>query len=909
MIESFDLLDLSITLTPTPAEAPANVLASMMLRCEALGLYYEAGLLTDPLTPQEHADLRWYLEEYLQWPYAEFASRGKRIEARLADMGKRLYQTVFGGALDLVQSWQLQPAQRRQISIVSTVPAALSLPWELLHDERGYLVLRTQHPVSLLRRLEQRSLGALLTRFVPPLRVLVVTARPSGTNFLDPCSLARELLDAVQPQIDAGAIDVEFLRPPTRAALRKRLQDKTRPVHLLHFDGHGVFAGPFEAQQTLRKQDGAQGMLAFENEQGKLDLVPAEDLVQILQDSGIKLVVLDACQSAMSSADDAFSSVAARLIQGGIDATIAMSSSVLVVTSTRFFARFYRELAAGTPVPLAQERARQDLFDDPHRHLSRLRPHEEGQPVTLYDWWLPHYYQQRPLTLQATKAPRKRQAASPSTQPPHFNEALPPAPRYHFSGRAWELLQIERHLFRQRLVVLSGFGGVGKTALAREVADWLTRTGMYQGACFVSFEGGRSSASSVLSQLGFLLGVYDGTYTPDDPKAALRQLQPVLKTQRILVIADNLESILPGGEAPLEAEERTLLWDVLLELQRLGAGLLLTSRSTAFGDGRLAEGARVVHLPLAGLEPDAAYALASSLLESLHIDRSRAPYDLIREVLRQLDHHPLAIQLVLPALRSLTLAEIQHDFAALLPKFTDDAETGRNRSLVASLEYSLARLSPKQRALLPRLAVFEGGAMEDDLLAITEISETIWAGLRLSLEQAALLTVESLEGVKYPFLHFHPVLIPFLRGQSEASDEALQARYVQQYFQVSVYYYQQDYRSPVSVRAVVQREWPNLRRALLAMLEAGDLQRAVGMTDNISQFLRYFGSYREQAQLQQRLSQAMRSQRPPAEGTLTRTDYLYESVLGERELQEGRLQAAITRFHALLVNDLPSEQL
>src|SRR5262249_22606509 len=147
-------------------------------------------------------------------------------------------------------------------------------------------------------------------------------------------------------------------------------------------------------------------------------------------------------------------------------------------------------------------------------------------------------------------------------------------------------------------------------------------------------------------------------------------------------------------------------------------------------------------------------------------DRRRSQYEQLRDLLQQLDYHPLSIQLVLPALRTYNLAQIQQDFVALLPKFTDDAETGHNRSLLVSLLYSLQRLNEEQREFLLRLAVFEGGTLENRLLAITEIAEANWAELRPALEQAALLTVEPLEGVKFPFLHFHPVLIPFLRRQT-----------------------------------------------------------------------------------------------------------------------------------------------
>src|SRR5262249_16646127 len=161
----------------------------------------------------------------------------------------------------------------------------------------------------------------------------------------------------------------------------------------------------------------------------------------------------------------------------------------------------------------------------------------------------------------------------------------------------------------------------------------------------------------------------------------------------------------------------------------------------------------------------------------LRIDRRRSQYQQLRELLPQLGHHPLSIQLVLPALRTSSLTKIQQDFVALLPQFTDDAETGRNRSLLTSLQYSLRRLSEQQRMLLPRLWVFEGGAMEDDLKVIAKIAETDWAELRSALEQTALLTVEQIEGVSPPFLHFHPVLIPFLRGEALARDEGLELRY------------------------------------------------------------------------------------------------------------------------------------
>src|SRR5437870_4126894 len=112
MSQSLDLLDLSITLTPPPQGFPPEVLATITLRCDPLGLSHTGDLLKDPLASQEREDLRWYLEEYWQWPFEGFAERGKRVEALLPLVGKRLYKAMFGSsfqATSLLQAWRLRP--------------------------------------------------------------------------------------------------------------------------------------------------------------------------------------------------------------------------------------------------------------------------------------------------------------------------------------------------------------------------------------------------------------------------------------------------------------------------------------------------------------------------------------------------------------------------------------------------------------------------------------------------------------------------------------------------------------------------------------------------------------------------------------------------------------------------------
>lgn len=884
------LPDLYVTLTSPPSEAPVGVIASSTLRCELLGLSHEGDLLTDPLTQQERRDLRWYLEEYWLWPYEGFAQRGKEVEALLVEVGRRLYRSVFGSpqARNIMQQWNAQESQLRSINIVSEVPAALSLPWELLHDGQHFLSLRPDQPVSIVRRLPLHEQTNQQTTFAPPLRILLVTAQPERMGFVDPRGIARELYDELQAQSETGTIELEFLRPPTLEALRSRLRLRKRPVHVLHFDGHG----------TVGQGEMNQGMLAFENAEGQLDAVEAQVLARLLQDSDVRLAVLTACQSAMGSEEDPFSSIAAQLIHYGLDAVIAMSTNVLVASTTRYAEAFYHALATGSSVSIAHEQARRALYANPHRHLQPRHQDEAGTPIQLRDWWMPHLYLQRALSFQLTQPAQrgKKQQGVPLSL--RLNKEMPSVPRYGFRGRARELLKLERWLLQGKVVVVSGFGGIGKTALAREAADWLTRTKLYERACFVSFEHG-GDAIMLLSVLGQFLGISDGHYNPHESTSALAQLAPVLKKKRTLLIADNLESILPGGEAPLASELRTQLWDIFLALAHMRVGVLLISRDTAFGESRFVSDSHVALLPLRGLRPNDAYILASHLLDDLAIDPVCAPYSEVRDLLVQLDHHPLAIQLVLPALRNVSLSAIRTDFAALLPTFMDDTETGRNRSLLASLQYSLQRLSQEQQTLLSRLAQFEGGASEDTLLAITEISENEWTRLLPALEQSALVTREQVhKKVSVPFLHFHPVLTFFLRSQLSIEDGALQRRYTQHYYALAQRLYFEDLRNPHPVRPLARRELPNFRRAIRLLLETGQVPAAIEMVNHLARFLTIFGLGYERDEMRRRVSAATLNLQKT--GVLARAEYQHESGLGEDEFRKGNISAAKAHFAVLL---------
>ena len=327
----------------------------------------DSGLLpfANPVTDKDRSDIRWYIETYGAHSLADpDDEEAQRIRARLPEIGKQLFEAVFGGgnraAARLFNRFQDVDEEHRMLTIDSQTAAILSLPWELLHDPCGVFLFREEPHISVRRRISGATGGraAFPVQPKPALHLLFVVSRPSDAGFIDPRADPRAVLDALEEHA-VGRVTWEFLRPATLNALHQRLKDDTKPpVDILHFDGHGVFrqVSEEEAQQNPqlfgksihseiqreRRARGAPdndapvgiGFLLFEQEDGSSHLISAEDLHNNLFRAKVGLVILSACQSAaLDTEGDPMASVAGRLTATGIPAILAMTHSVLVATT------------------------------------------------------------------------------------------------------------------------------------------------------------------------------------------------------------------------------------------------------------------------------------------------------------------------------------------------------------------------------------------------------------------------------------------------------------------------------------------------------------------------------------------------------------------------------------------------
>jgi tetratricopeptide (TPR) repeat protein len=707
------------------------------------------------LTPEDYADLRWYLEEYMDLPIGGSVLRARRVEGLLSDWGRGLYRAVFdyGDHRDLIRDF-LRAAPPRLLTIASSHGDILRLPWELLADERGAL---TRRDVTIRRQLETVRQPLPYTVHTP-LRLLLVVSRPDNAGFIDPRHSSRALLDALTTLGDN--VQVEFCRPPTLARLEEMLADSHGAYDIVHFDGHGTY------DRLL-----GLGLLLFEKPQqpgqARVDADPvrADRLGHLLARYTIPLVILEACRSSEVH-DVALRAVAPRLIEAGVGSVIAMSYAVHVEAAKILLARFYRDLARGHSIGQAMEGGRAALLVQPERWLE-YGP--QGRTIQLDDWFLPQLYQRGhdpPLVGPAapaaspgtaTEAPERARAHFPTGQD---SGAFPRAPLYQFHGRTRELYALERAFATDRAVLLHAMGGMGKTALAREAGAWLTRTGLFaDGACFVRFE-----QPVTAERLAQVLGTYlEGHAFESRPQAEqLARARQLFQERQVLMVWDNFESVLETFDDALpmgsNAEERTCLVALYRDWTEDPAGrgrLLITCRPREAG----LPGVR--RMELAGLaRPDSLYLLAQVLRKhDTALDDARFDAEALKALLDVLGDHPLSIEMVGPHLRQLTPAQIVQRFHELLPQFTGDAEVECNRSLLASLRFSTDRLSTQAQAALPWLGLFRGGVFEDNLLDVSQMEAALWEGVRVELEDTALLRVEADIMINdRPYLRLHPTL-------------------------------------------------------------------------------------------------------------------------------------------------------
>lgn len=453
-----------------------------------------------------------------------------------------------------------------------------------------------------------------------------------------------------------------------------------------------------------------------------------------------------------------------------------------------------------------RERLAEELGLDPGPQLQQLRQRLLEQDRSLLS----------PAAARPTPAPAPA-APGPPTGGVRSDVVVPTSP---LLGREQDVAYV-RSLIEgssQRLVTMTGPGGVGKTRLAVAVAQ-ASRAAYPDGVVVVSLAP-VSSAHLVLPEVARALGLVgvEGL----DPAVAVAEH---LRTRRLLLVLDNLEHLL----------------DAAAPLSRLIAScpdltVLVTSRTVLRVRGEVQY--QVQPLPLPDEDEDDAATLARSAAVALFVDRARAGaagfalealdadgLAAVGAICRRLSGLPLAIELAAARVRLMPpvtmLARLDEVMAAQGARDLPP----RQRTMRAAIDWSHDLLEDDEKQLLRRLSVCHGGF-------------TLEAAEAIAGEIAVLPTLEALveHSLVLPDAE-HPGTARFrmLEPVAQYADtrltgtERLETRAAHRtHFRALAGALEPSYRGPgtFAALAVAEREHANLVAAIGSGLADGDADLA-----------------------------------------------------------------------------------
>lgn len=312
------------------------------------------------------------------------------------------------------------------------------------------------------------------------------------------------------------------------------------------------------------------------------------------------------------------------------------------------------------------------------------------------------------------------------------------------TGRDAVVGSLVRQLPVRRLMTLAGPCGIGKTTVALRVAELLLQH--YHDGVWQVDMAMIDDPAQVADHLTRTLGLDVGT--------TLDALGP----WHALLILDNCEHLLERC--------RTLVEGLLATAPRLS--ILVTSREPL-----LASGETILPLPPLTVPPASALRSVDEVMGysavQLFVSRARTrqqgftlrEQDLkaVREICRRLDGLPLAIELAAAQIDALALVGLQAQLDNCFQLLTQGRRTAvpRHQTLKAALDWSYERLSPLEKTVLQRLAVFKSAFTLDAAMGVISCATLLPANLISVMESLVLKSLLSLEQAKgvsrYRFLN------------------------------------------------------------------------------------------------------------------------------------------------------------
>ena len=292
-------------------------------------------------------------------PLVERLSQNTLTLQQCVAWGTRLFDFVFHRSIrDKFRELLFAKTQLR-VTIATSVPELIFLPWELMCDSRPGLLpcfLCYDHQVHLIRSLRlhnrievnQKRLGD-----AKELRILLVTSNPLTESYIDVLKEERMLRFVIDEAPALTNVRLEVLHEANVSSLRDRLHAFI--PHVVHLACHGGY----DSQQDM-------GFVALNsvNDPGSIDRVNSYRFAALVKETGtVQLVFVNTCYGAFQGEVSAFSGVAQCLHATGIAEVVALQFLLQDETAHAIVLNFYKHVIRdGRSIEDSITRVRRHLF-------------------------------------------------------------------------------------------------------------------------------------------------------------------------------------------------------------------------------------------------------------------------------------------------------------------------------------------------------------------------------------------------------------------------------------------------------------------------------------------------------------------------------------------------------------------
>jgi predicted ATPase/DNA-binding XRE family transcriptional regulator len=280
-----------------------------------------------------------------------------------------------------------------------------------------------------------------------------------------------------------------------------------------------------------------------------------------------------------------------------------------------------------------------------------------------------------------------------------------PLQRTSLIGRDTDVANIARLIFHDRLVTVTGAGGIGKTRTAIAVGDAVLER-MPAGVWLIELAP-VVQESSVAAAVAGALNVQESASRP-----ILEILVAHLKQKSLLLLLDNCEHVVAGAAA---------LADALLH-GCPNLRILATSRESLRISGERTYRLPSLRVPTPqqalGLSAANAMGYGAVVLFAQRAQRSAHGFvlgddnaPLVAEICRRLDGIPLAIELAAARVNVLSLQALATKLDGRLRLLSNGDRTAlpRHQTMRALIDWSYDLLAPDEQRLFEYLSIFAGG--------------------------------------------------------------------------------------------------------------------------------------------------------------------------------------------------------